>query len=119
MKDLVMTKSLIDGYAGGPVDRALVTTALDFMVSIQPASQDPDGGEKYRAARIEHADTITKAESIFRSFGASIEPQTQEAMEDVLEGLVNSRRYGGSVESASCVRSCLGRAWRGIGTWQN
>lgn len=112
------TKNAVDAYCGGPVERDLVQAALDFMVSIQPASDDPDGGEKYAIAIDEHADTIIKAEAIFRAFGAMIEPDTLENMQQVFYRVVNSPRYGADADARSCVYACLDRAWRGIGPWQ-
>lgn len=111
-------KNAVDGYSGGPVERELLQAALDFMVSIQPASDDPDGGEKYAVALDEHSGTISKAQSIFRAFGAAIEPQTLEEMQRVFYKVVNSPRYADNSESRSCVYACLNRAWRGIGPWQ-
>ena len=112
------TKNAVDGYSGGPVDRDLVQAALDFMVHIQPSSEDPDGGEKYAIALDEYAETISKAKSIFRAFGAMIEPQTLENMQQVFYRVVNSPRYGDDADARSCVYACLNRAWIGIGPWQ-
>lgn len=112
-------KDAVDGYSGGPVDRDLVQAALDFMVQIQPSSEDPDGGEKYTAALVQYADTISKATSILQVFGAMIEPRTLESMQQVFYRVVNSTRYGSNPEARSCVYSCLNRAWMGIGPWQD
>lgn len=114
-----MSKNLIDNYTGGEVEFPLVAAALDFIVSIQPASDDPDGGEKYHAAHAEHAQTIQKIETILRRFGASITPPTQEKMQEVFYRIVNSKRYGTKPEIAACVSSTLSRAWHGIGEWQH
>lgn len=111
-------KVAVDGYSGGPVDRDLVQAALDFMVHIQPSSEDPDGGEKYAIALDEHAATITKAKLIFRAFGEMIEPRTLENMQQVFYRVVNSTRYSDDEDARSCVYTCLNRAWIGIGPWQ-
>lgn len=116
VKDTI--KTAVDGYSGGPVDHDLVQAALDFMVAIQPSSEDPDGGRKYAIALDEHAATIRNAESIFRAFGSSIEPLTLDAMQSVFYKVVKSPRYSVNPDSQSCVYTCLNRAWRGIGPWQ-
>ena len=114
-----MSKYLIDNYTGGEVEFPLVAAALDFIVSLQPASDDPDGEEKYLAAHAQHATTVRKAELILRAFGAAITPPTQEEMQEVFYRIVNSRRYSTNPEVSSCVRSTLSRAWHGIGEWQH
>ena len=114
-----MSKNLIDNYTGGEVEFPLVAAALDFIVSIQPSAEDPDGGEKYEAAQAEHASTLKKIEQILRAFGAAITPPTQEEMQEVFYRIVNSRRYSTNPEVSSCVRSTLSRAWHGIGEWQH
>ena len=114
-----MSKNLIDSYTGGEVEFPLVAAALDFIVSIQPSAEDPDGGEKYKAAKAEHASTLKKIEQILRKFGASITPSTQDEMQEVFYRIVNSRRYGSNPEVAATVRSSLSRAWHGIGEWQH
>ena len=114
-----MSKYLIDNYTGGDVEFPLVAAALDFIVSIQPSAEDPDGGEKYKAAQAEHASTLKKIEQILRKFGASITPSTQDEMQEVFYRIVNSRRYGSNPEVAATVRSSLSRAWHGIGEWQH
>lgn len=111
-------KTAVDGYSGGPVDRDLVQAALDFMVAIQPSSEDPDGGRKYSIALDQHSETIGKAQSIFRAFGMMIEPRTLEAMQAAFYRAVNSPRYSDNPDAQSCVYTCLNRAWRGIGPWQ-
>lgn len=118
---MAKAKEIVDSYAGGPVGRDqmnLIKAALDFFVSIQPASDDPDGGEKYERALTDNADTIQRAEAILRTLGEGIEPRTLESMEYVYYGIVESQRYNLNAEAASCVRSTLSRAWRGIGPWQ-
>lgn len=114
-----MSKELIDDYTGGEVQLPLVTAALDFIVSLQPSSDDPEGEEKYLAAHAEHAKTVRKAELILRAYGAAITPPTQEEMQEVFYRIVNSRRYSTNPEVSSCVRSTLSRAWRGLGGWQH
>ena len=114
-----MSKNLIDDYTGGEVGFPLVAAALDFIVSIQPASDDPDGGEKYDAAQVEHAQTLRKIELILRTFGASITPPTREEMQEAFYRIVNSRRYCAKPEVTACVSSTLSRAWNGIGEWQH
>lgn len=115
-------KEIVDSYTGGPVGRDqihLVKAALDFLISIQPADDDPDGGEKFEQAMEEHADTVQRARSILRALGQGIEPKTLEAMQYVFYGLVNSRRYKGNQAAISCVSASLSRAWNGIGPWLN
>ena len=114
-----MSKYLIDSYTGGEVEFPLVAAALDFIVSIQPSAEDPDGGEKYEAAQAEHAQTLKKTEQILRKFGASITASTLEEMQEVFYRILNSRRYGSNPEVASIVDSSLSRAWHGIGEWQH
>jgi len=111
-------KQAVDAYKGGSVDRELVQAALDFMVAIQPASDDPDGGAKYVAALNEHGLTISSAQKILRSFGEMIEPPTLEAMQIIFYRVVDSPRYSVSADTRSCVYSCLNRAWTGVGPWQ-
>ena len=113
----LVVKNAVDAYSGGPVDRELVQAALDFMVAIQPPADDPDGGEKYAVALDEHADTIGKAQAVFRAFGEAVEPRTLEVMQQIFYKLVDSPRYSAD-EARSCVYACLNRAWRGIGPWQ-
>ena len=81
-----MSKNLIDNYTGGDVEFPLVAAALDFIVSIQPSAEDPDGGEKYEAAQAEHASTLKKIEQILRAFGAAIGRRGAEGAEPFAPG---------------------------------
>lgn len=110
--------SQINAYNGGLVDRALAEVALDFMVSLEPDPDDPNGCHAYEKSTASYEPVIKKAMLILRSFGESIEPRDLETMQEVFYSFSNSLKYRATAQSIGCVRACLSSAWDGIGPWR-
>lgn len=105
-------------YSGGQVSRALLDDALEFLISLEPDPDSPEGMDEYEANCRRFDKNLSMADAAIRRFGEQIEPQTLEAMQNVYYSITNSPKYSSPVH-CSVVSSSLNHCWSGIGPWQS
>jgi len=94
-----------------------VFVALEFLVSIEPASR-PNSRAEWEAALAPCQNDITRAAKTLRTFAEQMQPATLDEMQQFFYLFTKAPQYQTHPWISATVRAYLNEAWSGVGRWQ-